>query len=121
MIICKEKKFVFIHIPKNSVTAMGKALNKTYKNLQHFRDVERDGINIGIDKMHLYYEVINKFISKNILDKYLKFCIVRNPYNKLYSAWNYRKLNYKLITIEFRYFEKINIFFFFVYYFYSVR
>jgi hypothetical protein len=91
MIICDEKKFVFIHIPKNSGTAMTKELQKTYKDTQLLMFCERDGINIGIDKMHLYYDVIDKFIPKNILDKYFKFCIIRNPYNKLYSAWNFIK------------------------------
>jgi len=91
MIICETKKFVFIHIPKNSGTSMTKELQKTYKNTQLLINVERYGVNIGIDKMHLYYDVIDKFISKNILCNYFKFCIIRNPYNKLYSAWNFIK------------------------------
>ena len=91
MIICDEKKFVFIHIPKNSGTAMTKELQKTHKDTKLLMFCERDGINIGIDKMHLYYDVIDKFIPKNILDNYFKFCIIRNPYNKLYSAWNFIK------------------------------
>ena len=91
MIISDKNKFVFIHIPKNSGTAMTKELQKTYNDSQLLMYCERDGINIGIDKMHLYFDVIDKFISKNILDNYIKFCIVRNPYNKLYSAWNFIK------------------------------
>jgi len=91
MIICDEKEFIFIHIPKNSGTAMTRALQKTYKNTQLLKFCERKGINIGIDKMHLYYDVIDKFISKNKVENYLKFCIIRNPYNKLYSAWNFIK------------------------------
>ena len=62
MIICDEKKFVFIHIPKNSGTAMTKELQKTHKDTKLLMFCERDGINIGIDKMHLYYDVIDKFI-----------------------------------------------------------
>ena len=91
MIICDNKEFIFIHIPKNSGTEMTKALEKTYKDTKLLMLCERDGINIGIDKMHLYYDVIDKYISKNILNKYFKFCIIRNPYNKLYSAWNFIK------------------------------
>lgn len=86
MIICNENKFIFIHIPKNSGTAMTKELQKTYQNTKLLMRVERQGKNIGIDKMHLYYDVIHEFISKNELDNYLKFCIIRNPYNKIYSA-----------------------------------
>ena len=91
MIICDKKKFIFIHIPKNSGTEMTKELKKTYKDTTLLMNCERNGINIGIDKMHLYYDVIDKFIPKNILDNYFKFCIIRNPYNKLYSAWNFIK------------------------------
>lgn len=91
MIICDENKFLFIHIPKNSGTAMTKELQRTYKDTQLLKHCERQGINIGIDKMHLYYDVIDKFISKNVLKNYFKFCIIRNPYNKLYSAWQFIK------------------------------
>ena len=91
MIICDKNKFVFIHIPKNSGTSMTEELQKTYKNTKLLMHCERDGKNIGIDKMHLYYDVIYEFISKDILDNYFKFCIIRNPYNKVYSAWNFIK------------------------------
>ena len=88
MIICDEKQFIFIHIPKNSGTAMTRALRKTYRGIKLL--MWRDK-NIGIDKMHLYYGVIDNFIPRNKLDKYMKFCIIRNPYDTLYSAWNYLK------------------------------
>ena len=68
---------------------MSKQIQKIYKDSKRLSLVERNGINIGIDKMHLYNDVISKFINDDILDKYLKFCIIRNPYNKLYSAWNF--------------------------------
>jgi hypothetical protein len=91
MIICDENKFIFIHIPKNSGTEMSKAITSKYTNASLLDSVVIDGKNIGIDKMHLYTEVIGEFIPKNKLDNYFKFCIVRNPYNKLYSAWNFIK------------------------------
>jgi hypothetical protein len=91
MIICDKKKFIFIHIPKNSGTTMSNEIHKIYNDSKLLKFVEREGPNIGIDKMHLYNEVIDIFIPKNILDTYFKFCIIRNPYNKLYSAWNFIK------------------------------
>lgn len=91
MIVCDSKKFIFIHIPKNSGSAMTEELQKTYKDSKLLMNCQRDGMNIGIDKMHLYYDVIDKFISKNTLDDYFKFCIIRNPYNKLYSSWYFIK------------------------------
>lgn len=41
--------------------------------------------------MHLYNDVIYNFIDKEYFDKCIKFCIVRNPYNKMFSAWNFIK------------------------------
>ena len=51
---------------------MTKELQETYKNTKLLMWCERDGKNIGIDKMHLYYDVINELISKDILDNYFK-------------------------------------------------
>lgn len=64
---------------------------KTYKDTKLLVKCERQGINIGIYKMHLYCDVIDKFISMDILDSYFKFCIIINPYNKIYSSWNFIK------------------------------
>ena len=76
MIISDNKKFIFIHIPKNSGTAMTHELQKTYQDTKLMMYCEREGINIGIDKMHLYYDVIDKFIPKNILENYFKFFVL---------------------------------------------
>ena len=89
MIVIHEKELVFIHIPKNSGTEMTKQIQNTYEDAIVLRDCEREGVNVGIDKMHLYFDVIDLFIPKNVLKAYTKFCIVRNPYNKLYSAWKF--------------------------------
>jgi hypothetical protein len=94
MIIFNYEKFVFIHIPKNSGTEMSNQIQSIYNDSKLLMYVEREGPNIGIDKMHLYYQVISKFIDGNVLDNSIKFCIIRNPYNKIYSAWNYLKDRY---------------------------
>lgn len=91
MIISHNEKILFIHIPKNSGTEMSNVLKKKYSDSLLLKWCERDGPNRGIDKMHLYYDVIHEYFSKSILQQYFKFCIVRNPYNKLYSAWNFIK------------------------------
>ena len=80
MIVIHEKELVFIHIPKNSGTEMTKQIQNTYEDAIVLRDCEREGVNVGIDKMHLYFDVIDLFIPKNVLKAYTKFCIVRNPY-----------------------------------------
>lgn len=96
MIICKDKQFIFIHIPKNSGTEMSNNLKKTYK-CDLLNLVDR---NTGIDKMHLYQDVISKYIDIKLLNTYMTFCIVRNPYEKIYSAWNFIKDRHKCKDIN---------------------
>lgn len=48
MIIYNENEFIFIHIPKNSGTAMTNELQKTYSHTTLLEGVVRDGMNIGI-------------------------------------------------------------------------
>jgi hypothetical protein len=88
MIINLRNNFLFIHIPKNSGTAMSKNILKKYKKSFLLKNVDRK---TGIDKMHLYNNVITKYIHPKFIKRSLKFCIVRNPYNKIYSAWNFIK------------------------------
>lgn len=87
MIICVEKSFIFIHIPKSSGTEMSAQLLKTY-NCNLLQQVDPK---TGLDKMHLHQDVIDKYISPDILSSFFKFCIVRNPYERLYSAWYFIK------------------------------
>ena len=100
MLICDKKKIIFIHIPKNSGMEMSSTIQKIYPESKILMFVERKGPNIGIDQMHLYNEVIDTFISKDILDTYIKFCIIRNPYNRLYSAWNLLKNRYEYENVN---------------------
>jgi len=41
--------------------------------------------------MHLYLDVIEQYIPRVFLDTMVKFCIVRNPYERMYSGWNFIK------------------------------
>ena len=45
-----------------------------------------------LDLAHLYYPIIKKYIPPYILKSYDSFCVVRNPYDRLYST-------YRLYTI----------------------
>ena len=68
MLICKNHKFIFIHIPKNSGTEMSHQLQNVYPDSTSMSLVEKNGSNRGVDKMHLYTTVISNFISTDILD-----------------------------------------------------
>jgi len=104
MIINNEYKFIFIHIPKTSGTRLNTVIKKKYPMSIQLIYVDKD---TGIDCMHLHSDVLDKYIKKHLLhlsdkkyydnyskEKYNKFCIVRNPYNKIYSAWHSLKKRY---------------------------
>lgn len=93
MLLNNEHKFIFVHIPKNSGTALSKHVHYKYPKSKLLMGVDHD---TGIDRMHLYCDVFDKYVKKYVNDdykKYIRFCIIRNPYNKLYSAW--RSFSYK--------------------------
>lgn len=70
--ICPEKKCVFIHIPKtggNSVNAAFDAGWSDHKDLEKLASEE----------------------TREIIDAYFKFCIVRNPWARLFADYNFQK------------------------------
>lgn len=97
MIINDDFKFIFIHIPKNSGTTISNILKTMYKKSNMLMGV--DG-RTGIDKMHLHTDVIANYINDEKLKKYFKFCIIRNHYEKVCSAWNSLKNRYKYTNIN---------------------
>ena len=97
MIINVEKNFIFIHIPKNAGTEMTRNIGKVYKKNIILQQVDPK---TGIDKMHLYLDVIHKYVNPNLFENAIKFCIIRNPYEKLYSAWNYLRNRYQFSNVN---------------------
>ncbi len=87
MIVLKNK-IIFFHIPKTAGKYIRKILSK-YKITHSFwgHDLSRK-----IDKAHIHYSIAHEYIDKTILETYNKFCVVRNPYERLISAFNYRKV-----------------------------
>ena len=97
MIIDDINKFIFIHIPKNSGTKMSEILQNLYKNSKILMWVDKK---TGIDRMHIHQDAIKQYISSEKIDTYFKFCIVRNPYERIYSAWNSIKNRYPYDNIN---------------------
>lgn len=65
--------YIFIHIPKNAGTAIGKSL--------------------GIQsKSHITALEIKQSLKKNTFRQYFKFCFVRNPWDRFISLYNYARL-----------------------------
>ncbi|MFK5985116.1 MAG: sulfotransferase family 2 domain-containing protein [Pseudomonadota bacterium] len=67
-------KCIFIHIPKNAGTSVLKTLSSKTK--------------IGTGRVHERYSVYQK-TSPSKFTSYEKFCIVRNPWDRLLSAYFY--------------------------------
>lgn len=85
---------IFVHIPKTAGTSLEFALNMhgdiTDVGLEKYLYQEKNLHNLfGKGLQHLSIRQIQNSISKEIFSRYLKFSIVRNPYDRLVSfvAW----------------------------------
>lgn len=98
MIINHTYKFVFIHIPKAAGTSLTNALSPLTK----YRDQEIGGTHLG-QKVGEYYAKryglrkhstavdIRHVMTAAEWSGYLKFAIVRNPFDRLLSAYHFLK------------------------------
>jgi len=87
MIISTNPRFIFLHIPKTAGTSMEEALYD-YHNYDYADDPH-------IELTH-YYD----YMSKDEFNSFYKFTVIRNPFNLLYSTWNYYVTNSN-VDIEF--------------------
>jgi hypothetical protein len=87
VIISNEKKYIFIHIPKNAGTSIEIALTGN----EQWRAEEK----------HLTARECIKLHGEQIWQDYFTFCIVRNPWDRLVSQFNFSGKNWCI-----RYFGK---------------
>jgi hypothetical protein len=98
--ISHKHKCIFVHIPKAAGTSienmflkdLGLDINNRHSLLLGLNNNE----NIGSPKVtHLLAsEYVNcSFLSQELFEKYFKFAFVRNPYDRLFSSYSYRKYN----------------------------
>lgn len=85
MIFNKEKQFMFVHVPKVAGTSISKALNGT---TGMFWASNADGER-QIISTHTYASEIKRFIGPSQFAAYYKFAFVRNPWDRLYSLYNF--------------------------------
>jgi len=75
--VSDKRKFIFIDIPKTASTSMRFALNESkHKPKKHH----------SISNIASHYKFCDKLDEEKI-QKYFKFTIVRNPYDRLVSLW----------------------------------
>jgi len=115
--ISHKLKFIFVHIPKTSGNSLSLFLKDFIDNevIQRSSKMgEKQGISIICEKTKKDIKHNNITYYKNIygekINDYLKFTIVRNPYDRMLSFyfWNKGKNNQKFIRNEFINFVKNN-------------
>ena len=90
MIISHTLKLIYIHIPKTSGTKMCDCISNISFDCENINEFELDIKNkTTIARTHLYNTIIKRYIPTKYFDTYNKITIVRNPYNRVYSAWNF--------------------------------
>jgi hypothetical protein len=83
--ISREKKFIFIQVPKNAGCSINMALKKFSTN----RDLSRwNGVN-GHAPLHVILRESPEFSS------YFKFAVVRNPFDWLVSYYEYKRTDFR--------------------------
>ena len=75
MLICDKYKFIFIHVTK----AAGTSIEQTFRSDSFF------------SKRYVCAMDARNFVGQKKWEKYFKFAIVRNPWDKIVSMYRYRK------------------------------
>ena len=86
MPVCRDKKIIFIHIPKNA----GESIEKT---LNIYNGTKTENI-FGIDNSKVLQHLTANQLKKSYFDnsewnKYFKFAVIRNPWSKAVSEYNW--------------------------------
>ena len=116
LVISKKNRLIFFHIPKNAGSSISSALLKneiyyypwviTSKILRKFKRTDNFFFDNFQKKIFLFtshetVKTIENKISENIFNNYFKFAVVRNPYSRFVSRYNYMKLTNTLKEFNF--------------------
>lgn len=114
--ISHKKKFIYIHIPKTG----GNSLSLYLKNYSSNKVIQRNsrvGLGQGIDiiceksKIDIKHMPITYYrgLYPNLYSSYIKFTIVRNPYDRLISLYFWLRSNRPYTKKSFKEFLNKNI------------
>lgn len=97
MLISDKKKIIFIHNPKAAGSSIRKALEQFDDRDNFYWDHEDNSV-LGrvIDKAHIPLQDFTCFDDAALLHKYLVFGFVRNPYDRVFSAFRERVRQWQL-------------------------
>lgn len=94
--IAHNKKIIFIHIPKTAGTSI----------IRVFWD---DNTKIKYRKKNVYqpHETIKNVLNEEKFNEYFKFCVIRNPWDRLTSLYRYR-MQYPHNALEYNIAENLS-------------
>lgn len=100
----KKYKFIFFHIPKNAGCTINDYLSGASK-----QTLICPSIGYVLEKDNklksCYANLIDYLTKKENIENYFRFTFVRNPYDKLVSAWAYAR-ELECFNISFEYFVR---------------
>lgn len=82
MVVCHQKKCIFIHIPKCAGTSIEQFIKDHGRN-----DLQFIGLYQNRSLHHLTAIELKIIIKEQIFHHYYKFSVVRNPYDRLLSEY----------------------------------
>ncbi len=82
MVVCDNKKCIFIHIPKTAGTSVEQFLRDNETN-----DLRFHGYRDGRSTHHFPALRLKKELTPSLFNSYYRFSIVRNPYDRLLSEY----------------------------------
>lgn len=85
MIINSKLKYIFLDVPKTGTTSIQKWLIENDKNAQN-----KISTYINIDCTHIRYVKLELLMGKDLLN-YKLIAVVRDPYERVFSAYNFYK------------------------------
>jgi len=71
-VICHERQFIFVHIPKTAGSSLNEALGVPWQNHKDLSRYQRE-------------------VTPEIFRNYFKFTVVRNPWARLFSDYNFQR------------------------------
>ena len=83
MPLFREQKVLFIHIPKTAGMSITETLNQSF-GLPEYDDV-------NYEKIAEQHYLLRDLEEKEALDDYFIFSIVRNPWDRMVSEFEWRK------------------------------
>jgi hypothetical protein len=91
MLVSDAKKFIFLHNPKAAGSSIRKALAQ-YDDRDNFYWDHEDNNRLGriVDKAHIVLDDFSVYPDIALLEDYFTFGFVRNPYSRVYSAFQER-------------------------------